>query len=421
MVKHESLPIAPHFVTGDGVWLHTAAGARYLDAISGTFNLPLGYGHPSVERAVLAQAQHLVHVSSHFAGDQVARLIARLSEHAPPGLTRGWFRDNSGSTANECAVRIAQKATGRTEVITLYYSHHGQSHFATALSASAFRRKGFPGSASPLSLKVPAPFCHRCFYNARPSSCGMLCVDRIDDILEHTSSDDVACMIVEPVLGNGGNIVPPPGYLERVRRFCDERGILLVFDEVQTGIGRTGHMFAATTFGVTPDMIVLGKGLGGVGFPIAGVLMREALDVLEAHEHSFTSGSNLVGFAAAHATLDVVTEPGFLDEVRRKGERLGAHLRALGDECDLVDDVRGVGMMWGLEIVDRLGRPDPAGTRRLIDLCLHREQLITRASRYGRGNVLKVRPALTASDDDLEEIVARLRRALRAFARSERS
>ncbi|WP_225830206.1 aspartate aminotransferase family protein [Streptomyces sp. NK08204] len=399
-------------LSGDGLWLHTPDGRSLLDAASGTFNLPLGYAHPHVVTAVQEQAGRVSHASSHFTRPAGAALATRLLAHAPEQLSRGWIRDVSGSTANECAVKIAQKYTGRRQVVSFFLSHHGQTMATTAMSGNAFRRRHFPATATTETLVVPGAYCHRCFYNSSYPSCQALCATRIEDFLEYASSGDVAAVLVEPVLGNGGNIVPPPEFFRELRRICDRHGIVLIADEVQTALGRTGHMFASQRLGLEPDVITLAKGLGGIGLPIGAVLMREELDVLDAHEHSFTSGASLLGLAAAHATLDVLEQPGFLERVDALGETLGARLRDLADEVPAVSDVRGLGYMWGIELSRPDGSPDPELARETIAAAESGHDLVVRGSRYGLGNVVKVRPALVAEERDLDDICARLRLAL---------
>ena len=399
-------------LSGDGLWLRTPDGRTLLDAASGTFNLPLGYAHPHVVTAVQEQAGRITHASSHFTRPAADALAERLLAHAPEGLSRSWIRDVSGSTANECAVKIAQKYTGRRQVVSFFLSHHGQTVATTALSGNAFRRRHFPSSATAEALIVPGAYCHRCFYNSTYPSCQALCATRIEDFLEYASSGDVAAVLVEPILGNGGNIVPPPEFFQELRRICDRHGIVLIADEVQTALGRTGSVFASEQLGLKPDVITLAKGLGGIGLPVGAVLMRAELDVLEAHDHSFTSGSNLLGLAAAHATLDVLEQPGFLERVSRLGESLGERLRELSREVSAVSDVRGRGFMWGIELSRPDGSPDTELVRATIAVAETEHDLVLRGSRYGFGNVLKVRPALIAEEQDLDEICARLRLSL---------
>lgn len=397
---------------GRGLHLELTDGTVLLDAVSGTFNLPLGYDHPAVVDAVRSQVGAIAHAGSEFTKERAASIMQPLLEHAPEGIGAAWVRDVTGSTANECAIRLAQKATGRHEVLSLFLSHHGQTMVTTALSGNAFRRASFPGTAT-AGAKVPAPYCHRCFFGQTYPSCGVMCADRIDDVIEFASSGSVAAMIVEPVLGNGGNIVPPPGYFDKLRQICDEHGILIIADEVQTGLGRLGTVFGSTAMGLRPDIITLAKGLGGIGIPTAAVLMRPELDVLDSFEHSFTSGANPIALAAARATIEIITDEDFLRSVRSKGETLGERLRDLGTTSENISEVRGLGMMWGLEFSHPDGTPAPELTQEVVRLARAEERLILRPSRYGFGNVVKVRPALTATEEELTEITDRLARVVK--------
>jgi 4-aminobutyrate aminotransferase len=405
------LATEPPFVSGQGLRLLREDGVEFLDAVSGTFNLPLGYSHPAILAACHEQMDDLVHLSSSLADESAAHLLAELLADAPPGLSRGWLRDLTGSTANECAIKIAQKATGATDIISLFLSHHGQTALTTAISGNAFRRRDQPAARSPFALHVPAPYCHRCFYRQRHPECGLLCVERIADFIEYASSGSVACVIMEPILGNGGNIVPPAGYFAALRQLCDDHHLVLIADEVQTGLGRTGYMFGSEALGLRPDVITLAKGLGGTGFPLGAVLMTAPLDGLESHDHSFTSGGWLLGIRAARATLEILREPAFLPDVRRRGALLGSLLLGLRERHPMISEVRGMGMMWGLELSARDGAPD-AGLVRSALAAAHRHRLILRGSRYGLGNVVKVRPSLIATEAEVAEIVERLDSAL---------
>jgi 4-aminobutyrate aminotransferase len=403
---------APQFIRGEGIHLIRDDGAVFVDAASGTFNLPLGYNHPEIVEAVVEQVRRYSHLSSTIRTDRGPNALDELIEQAPSNIQAGWFRDLTGSTANECAVKIAQKSSGKTDILSLFLSHHGQTQFTTAISGNSFRRKQFPDALSPHSIKMPAPYCHRCFFNATPSSCGMMCVEKIGDFLEHASSGSVACMIVEPILGNGGNIVPPPGYFQAISKLCAENDILMIADEVQTGMGRTGHLFASEAFDWKPNIITLAKGLGGIGIPVAAVLYEARLDVLDSHDHSFTSGANPVALAAMTATLKVLRSGEVLADVRRNGVKLGALLGALKEKHRSIGDVRGLGYMWGLEIDKPDGSPDVSRTEAIIKAAAASHNLILRGSRYGFGNVVKVRPPLIATEGDLETIVTRLSRAI---------
>ena len=404
------MSINVQFTKGSGIRLYTPEKEEYLDAVSGTFNLALGYSYPELVDALKNQVEELIHVSSSFTGQLAQEVLDSILEHAPEHITDGWMRDIIGSTANEGAVKIANKYNGKNEVISLSLSHHGQTLFATSISGNAFRRRSFSNTLVTQNGIVPAPYCYRCPYSAKGApACGYLCAEAIYDHAQYASNGNVSCLILEPILGNGGNIIPPEGYFERIRKICDELDIVLIADEVQTGIGRTGYMFASEHYDIQPDIITLAKGLGGIGIPAAAIIYRSEFAVLEKFEHSYTSGGNLLSLTASQKTMEVVSREGFLENVRENGKVLGSLLLQLKEKYGhVIGDVRGIGYMWGLEIVDREGAPDVKLTNHIIDTALEEHNLILRGSRYGFGNVVKVRPALTATLDDIEEICARL-------------
>lgn len=391
---------------GKGIYLYDTDEREYLDCSSGTFNLSLGYGHPEVIAAVRDQAERLIHVTSSFQTGPVNELVRRLVEVSPSNLTKVHLKVSGGSTANEGAVKMAQAATGRRDVITLFRSHHGQTMMTTTLSGEAYRKAPFP-YLFPGVVHVPDPYCYRCFYRQHPSQCGLLCVERINDFIEYASSGSVACIVVEPVSGSGGNIVPPDGYFLALRQLCDERGIALIFDEIQTGIGRVGRMFAAEHFGVKPDIITVGKGLGGSGAQVAAILTDKKLAGLDGEHHSFTYGANVLAAAAAVKTLEVINRSGFLENVRKVGAQIMERLAHLQLRYPCIGDIRGLGLMIGIELVDDAGCPAGPTARALADHSLE-HGLILRTSRYGRGNVLKIRPPLIITSEEADLLCDRL-------------
>ena len=399
-----------NFVKGEGLRLYTSQNEEYIDAVSGTFNISLGYSHPELVELLKTQVEDLIHVSSAFTAEVAQDVLDDIVASAPEYITHGWMRDIIGSTANEGAVKIANKYNGKSEVISLALSHHGQTLYTTAISGNAFRRKSFPNTVSVQHGVVPAPYCYRCPYSAKGApECGFLCAEAIYDYAQYGSSDNISCMILEPILGNGGNIIPPEGYFERIRKICDELEIVLIADEVQTGIGRTGYMFASEYYDIKPDIITLAKGLGGIGIPAAAILYRSQFEVFEKFEHSYTSGGNLLSLAASKKTVEIVSREGFLENVRTNGEIMGSLLHKLKEHYGhIIGDVRGIGYMWGLEIIDKNGDPDPDLTNRIISIAQDDHHMILRGSRYGFGNVVKVRPTLTATLEDIQEIVSRL-------------
>jgi 4-aminobutyrate aminotransferase-like enzyme len=397
-------------IRGEGIHLYYEEGKAYIDCASSSFNLSLGYSHPEVLEAIRDQLDSLEHLATSSFGcdpDPVSTLAQRLLAAAPGNMRSVHPKVCGGSLANEGAIKLAQLATGRSEIITLFPSHLGQSMMMSSMSGNAFRKAPFQ-SMFPCSLQVPDPYCHRCFYAKKPESCGQLCVDRIEDFIDYASNGRVAAIIVEPISGNGGNIVPPAGYFEKLRAFCNKHDIVLIFDEVQTGIGRTGHMFAAQHFGVEPDIITTAKGLGGSGAQVAAIITSERFAGLPSHHHSFTYASlNLLAAAAANATLGIVSQPAFLTNVRATGDYIMARLRDMQKRYSAITDVRGVGLMIGFEISRTDGEPDVAQANALANAAM-RYGLILPASRSGFGNVLKIRPPLILTMAEAELICDRI-------------
>ncbi|GAA0344232.1 aminotransferase class III-fold pyridoxal phosphate-dependent enzyme [Actinoallomurus spadix] len=397
-------------VRGEGVRVWDTEGREYLDCVAGTFNLVLGHNHPAVLAAVRGQLEDLVFASSSFRTEPTDRVMELLVELSPPGLTRVNLRSSGGSTANEGAIKIAQWVTGRRDVIVPFRGHVGQSVAATSYNGTSRMRAPFPYQL-PGAVHVPDPYCFRCFYRQTPDRCGMWCVDRIEDFLTYASSGSVAAMIIEPISGVGGNVVPPPGYLRRLREFCDERGIILIFDENQTGLGRTGRLFAAEHFGVEPHIMTVSKGLTGSGLPLAAILTEERLVGMPRSMHGFTYGSHTLSAAAAVVTLQEVRRPEFLAGVRASGGVLLERLRALQADFPCVGDVRGVGLMLGVELVE----PDGSRSPRLataLNKALYDRAVITRVSEHGLGNVIELRPPLVLSVEDAGLIADRFGEAL---------
>jgi 4-aminobutyrate aminotransferase-like enzyme len=402
------------FEKGQGVYIYDTEGNQYLDCGAGTFNLSLGYGHHEVLELVKKQVDKLVHATSSSQNEPVNSLVKQLIDVSPDNLTRVHPKVSSGSIANEGAIKIAQNFTGKQDIITLFRSHLGQSMMMTSLSGNAFRKKPFTNLFSG-GVHVPDPYCHRCFYKQKYSSCELLCVEKIHDFIEYGSSGNIACMVVEPISGNGGNIIPPPGYFQALQKLCDEQGIVLIFDEIQTGIGRTGEMFAADYFGVQPNMITVAKGLGGTGFQIAAILTEERMMGLEGHHHSFTYGANVLAAAAASKTLEIIKQPEFLTNVKVVGNYIISRLYKMQEKYVCIDDVRGVGLMIGVEISDQNGDPDVKKTHQIVD-CAKKYGMLIRTSRYGYGNVFKIRPPLIITLPEAEWMCDQLEKVLQEVA-----
>lgn len=395
---------------GQGAHAWDSAGREYLDCVSGTFNLLLGHNHPEVMAAVREQTERLVFASSSFQTEPTNEVMRELVKLSPDNLTRVNLRSSGGSTANEGAIKIAQHLTGRRDVIVPFRGQVGQTMAAVSFSGSSRMRAPFPYTF-PGAVHVPEPYCFRCFYRQHPDTCGMWCVQRIEDFIAYASSGSVAALITEPVSGVGGNVIPPPGYFEELKAFCEAREIVLIFDEIQTGLGRTGQMFASDHFGVTPHMMTVSKGLTGSGLPLAAILTEERMADWDRSLHGFTYGGHTLSAAAAVKTLEIVQRPGFLENVRECGTVLADRLRALRADYPVVGDVRGLGLMLGVEMVE------PDGGKAVqrahgLQRALHRHGVLTRVSEHGLGNVIELRPPLVITPEEANLIADRFGEAL---------
>ncbi|MBF0443351.1 MAG: aspartate aminotransferase family protein [Oligoflexales bacterium] len=407
VLEYRKTPFSKKYV-GRGIYLYID-GIKYIDCASGTFNLSLGYSAEEVVESVCDQVRSCSHLSSQYTAGKSAEIFDMLKPYLPSHIEAFWFRDIIGSTANECAVRIAQKATGRSDIISVFLSHHGQSLAATGISGNAFRHSSFSYPVAG-SIKIPAPDCFNCFYAQTRGRCGLLCAERLTDFIEYASSGKVAAFIIEPILGNGGNIVPEEGYFKKIREICDRNGILIIADEVQTGFGRTGSFFASNGFArdLRPDIITFAKGAGGIGIPVAGVLMRKELDVLEPWEHSTTSGANPLALAALEGTIRYFEKYNVIGNVEKQSSLLQKGLNLLAANHPYIFNVRGRGLMYAFDMAER-------GDVDLFLKIAEKNRLILRTSRYVFGRSVKVRPPLIVTTAEIREILVKLEISLNQF------
>jgi 4-aminobutyrate aminotransferase len=392
---------------GEGSWLITRDGERYLDYSSGIGVTNTGHAHPRVAAAIAAQARKLLHgqqnIMFHEAG---LRLYDRLPDLLPGGPYQA-FLSNSGAEAVEAAVKLARVATGRPAMLAFRYGYHGRTAQTMALTtAKDVYRAAFeplPGSV----YHTAYPYCYRAPGGAHdPSACTCDWEEQLDLTFHQLIYPErVAGVIIEPVLGEGGYIVPPPDFLPRLRDITRQHGILLIADEVQTGFGRTGEMFAVRHWEVEPDILVMAKGIAS-GLPLSGILARQEL---MAHwrpgTHGGTYGGNVVSCAAANATLDVIEDEGLVDNARERGTQFLAGLRALGARHAAIGDVRGLGLMVAIELVkpgDGDGRvPDADLTKRIQAEALARRLIVLTAGTYV--NVIRIIPPLVTTPGEVDQ------------------
>jgi 4-aminobutyrate aminotransferase len=393
---HQSLssPCLSTIAKAEGIWIEDTSGRRFMD-FHGNSVHHLGYGHPAVTRAIKDQIDRLPFSPRRFTNEVSVALAERLGALAPwPAKV---LFTTGGSDAVEVAMRLARAATGRFKTLSFWDAFHGAGFGASSVGGEATFRSHIAGPLLPGAEHV-APFhCYHCAYgHPGPATCGLACASMVDYVLAREG--DVAAVIGEPM--RAVPVVPPPGYWQAVRKACDRHGALLIMDEIPTGLGKTGRFFAHDHDGVTPDIIVLGKALGGGVLPIAAVLARDDLDVAgEFAIGHYTHEKNPVTAAAALATLDVIETEGLVERAARLGDLAMTRLRDALREHPRVGDIRGRGLMIGVEIVtDRDSRqPDPDLAERIYYACLEKGL----SFKISAGNVLTLSPPLTISENDL--------------------
>lgn len=396
---------------GEGTMVEDVDGNRFLDFMAGIAVCSTGYSHPAVVKAIQDAAAKFLHIcGGDFYYEGMAALCERLARIAPGSSKKRVFLSNSGTEAIEGAMKLARHATGRTAFVAFKGAFHGRTYGALSLTSSKARQHQGFGPFLPDVHHVAYGYCYRCEYGKTFPSCGIFCVDTIEKDLfaRHLDAKDVAAIFVEPVQGEGGYVLPPPGWLTALRALCDRHGILMVADEVQCGVGRTGKMWACDHEGVEPDILVTSKGLGS-GMPIGAIIAKESISTWEHGAHGSTFGGNPVCCAAALATLDLV-EGGLVSNARQRGERLAAGLKDLAEKHAFIGDVRGIGLMQGMEFVTDRTTKEPAGdlVHRVEQMAFSKGLLLLAAGK----NALRFAPPLVVDDADVDIAVGILGQCL---------
>ena len=361
---------------GKGAVVWDVEGRPYIDCVAGIAVNNVGHAHPNVAEAISKQAHKLIHTSNiYYTEEQVrlAELLVKVSPHQKA------FFCNSGAEANEGAIKLARKYTGKGEIIAMENSFHGRTITTITATGQHKYKKNF-GPLTPGFKHVP--------YGD---------VEAVREAITHKT----AAVLVEPIQGEGGIIIPPEGYLEELKKVCHENDVLLIFDEVQTGFGRTGEMFASQTFKVAPDITTLAKAIAG-GFPMGAVLASEEVsNAFEPGDHAATFGGGPLACAAALASIQTIQDEGLLAQSRSRGECFKTQLKDLFQEYGMVEDVRGRGMMLGME----MGMPCAS----MVDEMRQQGVLVNCTA----GNVLRFVPPLVITTEQINEVTDSLDEVLR--------
>jgi len=405
------------FVEGKGIRLRGLDGREYLDFFAGIAVNNTGYCHSKIVKAIQDQAGRLGHALWHNV--PMVLLAEEVASLTPKGLRKVYFC-NSGNEAVEAVVKLSKKhaaANGKvgSHVVVLDHAFHGRGGITLTLTGESAYKHGMGLFANyPGVTLAPSPYCYRCPLEC--PSCDFACANKIDDLLNyHLGPENVSCVIIEPVLGEGGIIVPPDGYLERVEKICKAAGVIFATDEVQTGFGRTGRMFASEHWGVSPAIMSMGKALGG-GLPLAGMVTTDAINsAWSAGDHATTFSSNPICCAAGLAAIRVIKEEHLVENSAKIGKYILKETKAMTLKNPKVGDVRGLGLMIGIELVKDAKTKEPA----IAEANKVKDDLFKKGLIIGTGgirkNVLRLQPPLTITENDAGVLLGALDQALKVL------
>ncbi|HXI84172.1 MAG TPA: aspartate aminotransferase family protein [Verrucomicrobiae bacterium] len=386
-----------------GTTITGSDGKTYLDCFSGISVVNAGHNHPKVIAAAKAQMDKLVHCSTYIYYSPTAGLLAKRLAEITPGKLQKTFFANSGAEAVEGAMRLAKQFTGKRELIALTQSFHGRTAGTLSVTGNYARKKGSGPYLSGVAF-APAPHSYRCpFKTSTPDDCAAACAEAIEDVIRSQTSMDVAAFIAESVLGEGGIIVPPDNYFKYAKAICDKHGILFICDEVQSGFGRTGKMFAIEHYGVEPDIMATAKGIAD-GFPLGAFTARADVGgAFKPGDHLSTFGGNPVSCAAALANIDVLIQEKLSENSAARGEQIMKRLRKFAESAPLIGDVRGKGLMIGVELVkDKEKTPAVAETKEVRRLCREAGVLVGAGGTFA--NVIRLQPPLTLTAAEADRV-----------------
>ena len=389
-----------NIVSAEGIHVVADNGRRYLDFSSGLAVLPVGHCHPEVQAAARTQLEHLIHTGGIFFNETTVSAAERLIEATPAGLDMLFF-SNSGAEAVEGALKLARYVTGRQGIISFTGAFHGRTLGAVSITTSSARYRARYHPLLPSVYQAPSPSCFRCPFDRKQDDCDLKCLAWLETMLERTiAPEEVAAVIIEPILGEGGYLPAPERFLRRLRELCSSHGMLLIFDEVQCGMGRTGSWFAADHYGVCPDIMTVAKGIAS-GFPLSAVVSRpELMERWPSGAHGTTFGGNPVSCAASIATIGVIRREGLLDHTVKLGELALQRLKRIAADHPAVGDVRGTGLMVGIELVSADGLPDRQRCDELLRYCFEQGLLLINCGL--ERNVIRFIPPLITSETELD-------------------
>jgi 4-aminobutyrate aminotransferase / (S)-3-amino-2-methylpropionate transaminase / 5-aminovalerate transaminase len=387
-----------------GALIRDINGKEFVDFAGGIGVMNVGHSHPKVVAAIKDQAEKFTHTCFMVLPyEEVVKLAQKLSAVTPGSFPKAAFFANSGAEAVENAVKIARYYTKRTGIITFENAFHGRTLLTMSLTSKVKPYKFGFGPFAPEIYRMPYAYCYRCPFGLKYPSCNVACADYLNEFfISHVAAETTAALIAEPVQGEGGFVTPPPEYFPKVMKICHDNGILFIDDEIQSGMGRTGKMFAVNHWGVEPDLVTLAKSLAA-GMPLSAVIGRqEVMNSVHPSGIGGTYGGNPLACRAALAVLDIFEEENLVDKSEALGNKLRERLDKLQKEYEIIGDVRGMGPMLALELVKDRETKEPAAeeAKALVKFCFDKGLILLSCGNFG--NVIRTLMPLVITDEQLE-------------------
>ena len=388
-----------------GALLWDTAGREYIDFAGGIAVMNVGHSHPRVVAAIQRQAERFTHTCFMVLPYEPAvRLAEKLATAVPGSFPKAALFVNSGAEAVENAVKIARYATKRQGIIAFEHAFHGRTYMGMSLTSKVKPYKYGFGPFMPEIYRMPYAYCYRCRFGLTYPNCGVACAEYLQDFfVSHVAADQTAALIAEPILGEGGFITPPAEYFPKLKEICESNGILFIADEIQSGMGRTGAMFALEHWNVSADLTTVAKSLAA-GMPLSAVVgKKEIMDTVHAGGVGGTYGGNPVACAAALAVFDIFEKEDLLQRAKNLGEKLSRRLNAFKEKYEMVGDVRGIGPMMAMELVQDRETKVPAAeaAKTLVKSCFDKGLILLACGSYG--NVIRLLMPLVIADAQLEK------------------
>ena len=391
--------------SGKGAMLRDVDGREFIDFAGGIAVMNVGHSHPKVVEAIKDQAEKLTHTCFMVLPYEPAvKLADRLCSVTPGNFEKAVLLLNSGAEAVENAVKIARYYTKRTGIIAFEHAFHGRTLLTMTLTSKVKPYKFGFGPFAPEVYRMPYPYCYRCPFKLEYPSCGVACADYLKEFfVSHTAPETTAAVIAEPVIGEGGFIVPPPEYFPKLANICKDNGILFIADEIQSGTGRTGKMFAMEHWGVEPDLMTVAKSIAA-GMPLSAVVgKQEIMNTVHPFGVGGTYGGNPVSCRAALAVLQIFEEEDMLGKAKALGNKLRKRLDSWKSQYEIIGDVRGLGAMLALELVKDRETKEPAAeeAKALTSFCYERGLILLSCGTFG--NVIRLLMPFVITDEQLEK------------------